>query len=268
MRRGWLIYDSKGAERNRWFIGECLRLAAEKGLSLGLKIYDGAPFESHPDFALVRTISPALSADLQGAGARLFNSSAVSCLANDKWQTYLSAKAMGIVTLPTQLSACSKEDSSFGYPVVVKSRDGHGGAEVYKIDSQIEYQTFFKDHLAERYITQAFCSEVGKDLRVYVLGGRILAGVLRTSKVDFRSNFSLGGTVECIPVPQEIQKVVESLQEKYAFDFVGIDFIRHEGQWVLNEIEDVVGSRMLYQTTSLDVARLYIEYVADVVKKL
>ncbi len=268
MKHGWLIYDSKGVGRNRWFIDECLRLAAEAGLLLGLKIYDGTPFESFPDFALVRTISPALSADLQGAGTRLFNSCAVSCLANDKWQTYLSAVRMGMAVLPTQLSACCKDASPFGYPVVVKSRDGHGGAEVYKIDSQTEYQAFFKANVPEQYITQAFCSEPGKDLRVYVLGGRILAGVLRTSKVDFRSNFSLGGTVECIPVPHEIQKMVEFLQEKYAFDFVGIDFIRHDGQWVLNEIEDVVGSRMLYQATSLDVAKLYIEYVADAVKKL
>ena len=98
---------------------------------------------------------------------------------------------------------------------------------------------------------------------MYVLGGKILAGVLRVSTNDFRSNFSLGGSVERVPVPIEIQKTVELLCGKEPFDFVGIDFIRHQGEWVLNEIEDVVGCRMLYKTSDLDVAKLYIEYVAE-----
>ena len=58
----------------------------------------------------------------------------------------------------------------------------------------------------------------------------------------------------------------EALQEKFAFDFVGVDFIRDGGRWVLNEIEDIVGSRMLYKTTDLDVASLYIKHVAKSVK--
>ena len=264
MKRGWLIYDAEGEKRNAWFIGECLRHAKAAGLHLTLQISDGKPLSTpYPDYALVRTIAPALSKDLEGAGTRLFNSAAVSLLANDKWETYRFAKEIGLTVLPTALSSSVEADSPFGYPVVVKSRAGHGGSEVFLLSSQQEYRDFFKNHPAQEYITQAVCSETGKDMRVYVLGNQILAGVLRTSTSDFRSNFSLGGSVERVPVPIEIQNLVERVCEKQPVDFVGIDFIRHDGGWVLNEIEDVVGCRMLYQTSDLDVAKLYIRHVAD-----
>ena len=61
--------------------------------------------------------------------------------------------------------------------------------------------------------------------------------------------------------------MVSALQTKFAFDFVGVDFIRDEGKWILNEIEDVVGSRMLYKTANLDVAELYLQHVAKQMKQ-
>ena len=39
------------------------------------------------------------------------------------------------------------------------------------------------------------------------------------------------------------------------------------GEWVLNEIEDVVGSRMLYKSAGLDVARAYMMHVAKAMAK-
>ena len=262
MKKGWLIYDQEGAKRNKWFINECISSATRHGMELSLKIYEGEPLKKpYPEFALVRTIAPALNLDLEGAGTRVFNSYAVSRMANDKYLSHQAALELGLPVLPTDRSAARECSFAYDYPIVVKSRAGHGGQEVYLLHSEPEYLDFFRTHDAEKYITQQFCSEAGKDLRIYVLGGRILAGILRTSSTDFRSNYSLGGKVERIPVPIEIQEMVKKLHDRYAFDFVGIDFIRHEGKWVLNEIEDVVGSRMLYETTDLDVVELYISHI-------
>ena len=137
---------------------------------------------------------------------------------------------------------------------------------MFKIEDEKGYRAFFKTHSVEEYIVQKFCSQPGEDMRVYVLGGEILAAVLRRSETDFRSNFSLGGTVRLVDPPAEICAMVETLQTKFAFDFVGVDFIRDEGKWVLNEIEDVVGSRMLYKAAGLDVAALYLRHVAENIK--
>ncbi len=268
--RGWLIYDEAGAARNGWFIGECIRVAASRGLSLELKIFDPSaweiPVQELPDFALVRTIAPALNGRLEALGVRVFNSYAVSRVANDKWESYRHAKALGLPVMPTALVAEHLDGSPFGYPAVVKSRDGHGGAEVFMIRSEREWQAFVSGKDVERFIVQPLCDEAGKDLRVYVLSGEILAGVYRVSDSDFRSNYSLGGSVQRIPAPVETAKMVKILHQSLGLDFVGVDFIRHGGEWVFNELEDSVGCRMLYQTSDVDAVGEYIAHVAKAMK--
>ena len=37
----------------------------------------------------------------------------------------------------------------------------------------------------------------------------------------------------------------------------------HDGGWVLNELEDPVGARMLYSLSDIDVAKTLIEYIKD-----
>ena len=98
-------------------------------------------------------------------------------------------------------------------------------------------------------------------MRVYVLGGEVLAAVKRTSECDFRSNFSLGGKAEIIDLPDEVKEYIRLIIEALSPDLVGIDFIRHNGEWVLGEIEDVVGTRMLYALTDIDAADEYVGYV-------
>jgi RimK family alpha-L-glutamate ligase len=260
---GWLIYDEAGAKRNEWFIGECIRAAADEGLHLTLKLAGEISFEEElPNFALVRTIAPILSVSLESAGVRVYNHAIVSTVANNKWLTYRLGNALGLPVLPTQQLSAAKEDAPFGYPAVVKSVDGHGGAEVYRFFSKEEYAAFSSANACERFIVQPCSDEVGKDLRAYVLDGKILACVLRTSDSDFRSNFSLGGNVQLVPAPAEIQKMVQILHANLRLDFVGVDFIRDGGAWVLNEIEDSVGCRMLYKTSGIDVAKEYLRHVA------
>jgi glutathione synthase/RimK-type ligase-like ATP-grasp enzyme len=94
-----------------------------------------------------------------------------------------------------------------------------------------------------------------------MLGDRVLAAVKRTSKSDFRSNFSLGGNAELTVLEDSERQIVERIAKDLGSDLIGIDFIRHNGGWVLNEIEDVVGTRMLYSLTDLDAAKIYVKHV-------
>jgi glutathione synthase/RimK-type ligase-like ATP-grasp enzyme len=137
---------------------------------------------------------------------------------------------------------------------------------VFLAHSEREWAEFALRSDAERFIVQPLCDEAGKDLRVYVLGGEILAGVYRVSSSDFRSNYSLGGSVQRIPAPVEMVKMVGILHQGLGLDFVGVDFIRHGGKWVFNELEDSVGCRMLYQTSEIDAVCEYTKYVANVMK--
>jgi len=49
----------------------------------------------------------------------------------------------------------------------------------------------------------------------------------------------------------------------FEFDMVGIDFILDDnGNLVFNEIEDVVGARMLYQCSDIDIVKEYLSYIS------
>ncbi|MBR6213406.1 MAG: hypothetical protein IKQ67_02000 [Candidatus Methanomethylophilaceae archaeon] len=56
--------------------------------------------------------------------------------------------------------------------------------------------------------------------------------------------------------------MVKRIVPELMADFIGIDFVFGDGQVYLNEIEDVVGTRMLYSLTDMDPARMYMEYIA------
>ena len=85
-----------------------------------------------------------------------------------------------------------------------------------------------------------------------MLGDKVLGSVLRTSEMDFRSNFSLGGKVEAFETPKEVMRICLKIRKLIKSDFIGIDFFKNENEYIVNEIEDPVGCRMLYKTTDVN----------------
>ena len=261
--KGVLIYDSIGKARNEWFISRLIESAEALGHVLKLVVCDGEYEVAEAiDFAIVRTINPRINERLEELGIPTFNNAKTSRIANDKWQTYLYATELGIPVMATKKPTDENSAAaSFPYPFVVKAVDGHGGSEVFSVGNDEECREVLSRLDTDRIITQKKCSEVGVDMRVYMLGGEILAAAKRTSLSDFRSNFSLGGSAEIVDVPEEIRDILKAVYESLRCDFVGVDFIRHGGKWILNEIEDVVGTRMLYSLTDMDAAKIYVEHV-------
>lgn len=263
--KGLLIYDAIGKKRNEWFIDRLIKSANALGHELRLDIYDGTcDFDISVDFAIVRTISPEINEYFDNHDIPCFNNARTSKIANSKWLTYLFAKELDIAVMDTIMPSTAIEAiGTFAFPFVLKTVDGHGGSEVFLVDSQKKCKELFSLFDKNKLIAQKLSSEPGIDMRLYMLGGKVLAAAKRSSNSDFRSNFSLGGKAEIHAVPDDVKITAQTVCRELNADFVGIDFIRHNGQWVLNEIEDVVGTRMLYSLTELDPAGLYIEYIVD-----
>lgn len=265
--RGYLIYDREGEKRNTWFINELITVAKKYDIELELIVVEkNEPFslEAMPDVALVRVIAPHINEYLEKNGVKVFNNFKTSYFANNKWNTYILAKKLGIETMNTTLPEHAEK---LGFPFVAKSLDGHGGSEVFLVKSKMEYDEVAKK-LGNNLLLQEKCDEVGKDVRVYSLDGEIVASILRESENDFRSNFSLGGNVSVFEATDEMKKTVKKLYDELGFTLVGIDFIRNNGKWILNEIEDVVGTRMLYKCTDVDIVDLYIDSICKKIKSV
>ena len=267
--RGILVYDTAGQRRNEWFISRLIESAKIRGCELNLVIYEDGVKESLtplPDFAIVRTIHPELNKMLEELGIVTFNNYVTSRVANDKWQTAITARELGIEIMDT-VPMDSDEAGSFDYPLVLKAVDGHGGSEVFLVNNPEQARAIASADTDKRFILQKLCDEPGVDMRVYVMGEKIIAATKRISKNDFRSNFSLGGSAKTDTPTNDMISTINKLHTALDFDFVGVDFIRNGGRWVLNEIEDVVGTRMLYSLTDIDAADRYIEYILGKLKE-
>ncbi|MBQ7934608.1 MAG: ATP-grasp domain-containing protein, partial [Lachnospiraceae bacterium] len=252
------------------------KLLGEADLALQVNRKMSAHYEEG-HWAIMRVIAPELSRALEAVGWRLLNNAMTAQIGNNKWLTYQNALKWEVPVLETHLlaqyqsQACPSPahpdaEEVPAYPQVIKAVAGHGGSQVFWADNEQQREQMIRQLLGqgitpEEIICQQACSEPGKDMRVYVLGGKIYRAILRSSNRDFRSNFSLGGQIALAEPTREQRMVIDRLYEKLQFDFVGIDFIMHEGKWILNEIEDVVGTRMIYQLTDKDPVRDYLAYI-------
>ena len=259
MNSGLLIYNKADAQKNSWFISELIKRAGDFGIKLSL--YVGA-FDDQfsdllkdTDIVLNRSRDRYVN-DLCGKhGVVCVNNEKTVSIGNNKWENYLFGIENEIPMIDTV--KCGEGVSLPAYPFVMKEISGHGGHEVYWVNNSEKYERLLS-RPGKAYIAQRAISEHTKDLRVYMLGEKILTSVLRSSSGDFRSNYSRGGEIKLFEPDSDVREIAFKVQRLLDSDFIGIDFIPENGKWYLNEIEDAVGSRMVYKLTDIDVAGLYL----------
>ncbi len=268
----WLIYNKEDIEINQAYIHfyfeECkkydieLILIVRDRLQFCIKdahtqiIYDGKMIQL-PNTVINRSRDYLLSKTFENIGCNVYNNSEVTLLGNNKFMALQYASNLGIDIMPTYYG----QDFIPPFPFILKSISGHGGKEVFYIQNDEMLQEAVAKLKNKEYIIQEIASDIGKDLRVYIIGNKIVASMLRISDNDFRSNYCLGGRVIKYELNDREKKTVYKILDKLKIGHCGIDFIFHNGRIVFNEIEDVVGSRMLYQFTDINVVSDYVKYI-------
>lgn len=242
---GILIYSEKEAERNTFAVKKF-----KEELDVKLVFENEIDFTKLPEFVINRTNNGKIAKCFEEKGIRVFNPSSLSFLANDKQKCYEFMAENGIeIMLINQTSP----------PVVKKPRNGKGGRDVSLI-------TNGKISIDSDFVYQRPASDLGKDLRVWLIGGKIIASVLRVSKTDFRSNFCLGGEAVPYTLSWDETALIMRISSLIKYDYIGIDFVFNNGKIVFNEIEDSVGARMVYSKTNIDILKLYCEYIKSELK--
>ena len=265
MVKGILVYTSADAEYNKWFIDHIIEEGRKCNLDIRLVLSDKEEVPDNDiDFAIVRNRDSKLCKRLEENNIRCFNSSYVVNIGNDKWEMYKDFNAAGIPVMYTQRT-------KLPYPFVMKPVDGHGGENVYLIKNADEYKRAIDtkpDEKTGKFIFQVPATEKGRDIRVYVVGGIILTAMERNAvdtDKDFRSNYSLNGNAKEHALTDEELKLAAKVADHIKADFVGIDLIYNNGRPVVNEIEDAVGTRMLYSLTDIDPVREFVAHIADII---
>ena len=265
MVKGILVYTSADAEYNKWFIDHIIEEGRKCNLDIRLVLSDKEEVSDNDiDFAIVRNRDSKLCKRLEDSNIRCFNSSYVVNIGNDKWEMYKDFNSAGIPVMYTQ-------KTKLPYPFVMKPVNGHGGENVYLIKNADEYESVISNIPDERQVDliyQVIATEKGRDIRVYVVGGTILTAMERIAvdtEKDFRSNYSLNGNAKEHALTDEELKLAAKVADHIKADFVGIDLIYNNGRPVVNEIEDAVGTRMLYSLTDINPVREFVAHIADII---
>lgn len=282
---GWLIYNKQDAEMNRsyitWFIDEAkkqqiqLQLIYREEMKIGIQNHQHMLLINNqqpqlPIFAIVRTIEPLLNKHLEYLGIKVFNSSRVAEICNDKAKTHFEIAKMGIPMVDTLFvkSDYLTSTAPMDFPFVIKETTGRGGKQVFFITDKKQWLEFLSSTPKKDYVIQSSDVQLGKDLRTFIVGKEIVGAVLRESNTDFRANYKLGGTASLYELNTTEKAIIEKIISQFDFGMVGIDFlIGKDGQLLFNEIEDVVGSRTLSAVSDINILEKYMTHIKETINQ-
>ncbi len=257
MISGLIVYNGYDAKCNRFFINKCLELL--NGDLFSLKFLDEEKLleyvsSNKVDFVIYRGRNYRLLEELEENGVRSFNNVLTNRVANDKYLTYKFLKEANLPYIETYL-----EPNSF--PCIMKSVSGHGGQEVFFAKTIEEVNQIKTEHPNLKFIFQEFLDNNG-DVRIYVLNKKVMVSIKRKSQVDYRNNYSLGGEVELFEPSQEMVESAIKVATLLKADFIGVDFLLTKDGYKIIELEDPVGSRMVYKLKpELDIIKQYVEHI-------
>ena len=150
-----------------------------------------------------------------------------------------------------------------GYPFVMKVLEGTQGQGVFLVHNETEAEHLINEHVRKRtrIILQEFISEFsGKDIRVIVIRGKIVASMMRVAKEgDFRSNIHAGGRGELIDLSEQEKEIAIRSVEVLGLDYAGVDILRSQHGSLVIEVNSSPGFEGIEGVTKVPVAEALIE---------
>lgn len=212
---------------------------------------------------------------LEKAGYRLFNTREAIEVCDDKIKTHIALSGCGVNmpdTISSPLMYREAEDEFYlsverlGYPMVVKEAHGSLGGQVWLVNNRQELIALrqklkMKPHLYQKFIE----SSKGKDYRVIVVGGKVVAYYMRESTIDFRSNIELGGTGKKVDLPIEYVNVAEKVSKILGLDYCGVDLLIGR-EPIVCEVNSNAFFTGAEKVTGVNVAKRYAEYILEQIK--
>jgi tetrahydromethanopterin:alpha-L-glutamate ligase len=109
---------------------------------------------------------------------------------------------------------------------------------------------------------QSYVPHPGRDVRVFVVGGRGRAAMERYAPPgEWRTNVSTGARVEAVPLGAKLAAVAEAAAEAIGLDYAGIDLaVGPEGPTVI-EVNGNPSWQGILEATGLDMAEAIAEHV-------
>ena len=282
MQTCWIVYN--GSLTHEKFIDQALLLleAANKhdinatlvkNYEVLMDVQQG--LQSKPDFVIFLDKDILLAKYLKNKGIPVFNDPDVIEICDNKARQYM-ALADAQVPMPKTIIA-PKVYTGFsiqhtGYyeqvlqniqlPMIIKEAHGSFGFNVYLIETREQFFEKVEELNGKEYVFQEFiASSRGRDIRVNVVGGEVVACMHRSSETDFRANITNGGTASPIVLTERQKEVAIQAAEALNAEFAGVDLLFGDNEEPLVcEVNGVAHIRNIYNVTGINVGDYMIRY--------
>jgi ribosomal protein S6--L-glutamate ligase len=152
-----------------------------------------------------------------------------------------------------------------GAPLVVKLLEGSQGRGVVLAETKKAAQSVinaFKSVKANLLVQEFIKEASGKDLRLFVIDGKVKAAIQREAAPgEFRANIHQGGSASVVrPTPEE-RKLAVKAAKAMGLAVAGVDIIRSKSGPLLLEINSSPGLEGIENATEKDVAGMMIQAI-------
>lgn len=168
-----------------------------------------------------------------------------------------------LVRFPVDTTFVEKE---IGFPCVIKVLSGSYGKGIHLVrdTSALEELMEFVSSLNSplNILIQEYVDfSPGVDVRVLVVGGRILGAMKRTgADGDFRANISRGGTGEVYPLDDQAAFIATESAKVLDLDIAGVDLLIDSNGYKVCEVNSAPGFKGFEEYCEVNVAKEILTY--------
>lgn len=180
----------------------------------------------------------------------------------------LSRKGIGI---PTTCYAHYADDirgvirEVGGAPLVIKLLEGTQGIGVVLAETAKAAESVIQAFMGvgADILVQEFIKEAGgADIRCFVVGGRVIAAMLRQAPPgEFRSNLHRGGTSQLVKLTPKERSTAANAARVMGLNVAGVDLLRSARGPLVMEVNSSPGLEGIEGATGKDIAGMIIEHI-------
>ncbi|MBI3343113.1 lysine biosynthesis protein LysX [Candidatus Gottesmanbacteria bacterium] len=263
-----------------------IEAALSRDISLSLidvreQIFD--PLAHHPqvDIVLERCVSTVKGTHAvefyESLGIPAVNPLSIATVCENKFLTSLTLIGHRVPT-PRFALVFSEEQAKKavgeigGYPVVIKPVSGSWGRLVARVNDEHALEAVLEqkailggpDHHA--YYIQQYIEKPGRDIRIHVIGGRVVAAIYRASS-HWVTNTARGAEALPCQIDTDLETIAKKAGDAIGEGVLGIDVFETNDGYVVNEVNHTMEFKNVQRVTGIDIAGIILDYCLSVARR-
>ncbi|MBI4066370.1 lysine biosynthesis protein LysX [Candidatus Gottesmanbacteria bacterium] len=159
-----------------------------------------------------------------------------------------------------------------GYPVVIKPVSGSWGRLVARVNDEHALEAVLEqkailggpDHHA--YYIQQYIEKPGRDIRIHVIGGRVVAAIYRQSS-HWVTNTARGAQALPCQIDTDLETIAKKAGDAIGEGVLGIDVFETNDGYVVNEVNHTMEFKNVQRVTGIDIAGIILDYCLSVARR-